>query len=188
MGLLLDQPRLGNVTEGSEEKRVEKPLVKDVVAGLVAGTVGTMVMERVSMALYEYESEEDKKREEELREAMPTVVMVQKLNEQAELGLSDERVQKLGEWAHFGFGVGWGPVYAALERRTQLHPVVLGSLLGTGVWVLFDEGFVPLVKLSPPNKEFPLSTHVRAFLNHLVFGLTIAGVTAVLRGRGTGRG
>jgi hypothetical protein len=46
--------------------------ISDVGIGLIGGYVGTKIMERVSMKLYELESEEDRKREEEVRPGPPS--------------------------------------------------------------------------------------------------------------------
>jgi hypothetical protein len=150
-------------------------LVSDLAIGSAAGLGATVVMEYASSWLYEHvESEAARRREEELRDAMPTVVLARKLHGKLGGGLGDEAVDKLGERLHFGFGAVWGPVYALLRRRTRLSPLKLGLLLGTGVSLAFDEGLTPAAGLSPPNRAFPWQTHARAYVAHLVFGAALA--------------
>jgi len=40
--------------------------------------------------------------------------------------------------------------------------------------IVADELMTPAFGFSAPNLEYPLSTHVRGFLAHLVFGLAVA--------------
>ncbi len=40
--------------------------------------------------------------------------------------------------------------------------------------LLVDEMLVPALGLSPPNRAFPAVTHIRGFLNHLVYGAAAA--------------
>jgi hypothetical protein len=53
--------------------------VSDIGVGIIGGYVGTQVMERVSMKLYELESEEDRKREEEVRPGPPFEIAAKKI-------------------------------------------------------------------------------------------------------------
>jgi uncharacterized membrane protein YagU involved in acid resistance len=152
-------------------------IIGDAAIGAAAGCGASVAMEHASSWLYEHvESPAARDREEQLREAMPTVVMAGRLNHRLGEPLTDDHVQKLGEWLHFGFGTAWGPVYALARRRTEIKPLTLGLLLGAGVSVVFDEGLTPVVGFSPPNRAFPWQTHARAFISHLVFGAAIAGL------------
>ena len=45
------------------------------------------------------------------------------------------------------------------------------------MWLLADEGMTPALGFSAPNRAYPVSTHVRALLAHLVFGAVVAAVT-----------
>jgi uncharacterized membrane protein YagU involved in acid resistance len=78
---------------------------------------------------------------------------------------------------HYGLGMGWGSTYTFLRRWTDLNPVSAGLLSGAAMSLLVDEGMTPLLGFSAPNREYPLSTHLRGFAAHLAFGLGVA-VTA----------
>ncbi len=54
-----------------------------------------------------------------------------------------------------------------------MPPVVAGLLTGLGLWAVFDEGLVPALGFSAPNGAYPLSTHLRGFVGHLAYGLTV---------------
>ncbi len=40
--------------------------------------------------------------------------------------------------------------------------------------LVVDEMLVPALGLSPPNRAFPILTHVRGFVNHLAYGAAVA--------------
>lgn len=166
--------------------------ISDVGIGMIGGYVGTKVMERVSMKLYEMESEEDRKREEEVRPGPPFEIAARKTTEALGIELSDEQLQMLATYGfHYGLGMGWGPTYTFLRRWTDLDPVSAGLLSGAAMSLLVDEGMTPLLGFSAPNRTYPLSTHLRGFVAHLAFGLGVSATAEVLYwlGRnGTGRG
>jgi hypothetical protein len=94
----------------------------DIGAGMIGGYVGTLVLERVSMKLYELEPEEDRRREDEVRPGAPPIIAARKTARLLGLDLSEEAVERLGLYLfHYGLGVSWGhrltPSCAA--RRTS---------------------------------------------------------------------
>ncbi len=156
---------------------------------MIGGYVGTQVMERVSMKLYELEPEEDRKREEEVRPGPPFVIAARKTTESLGIDLSEAHVQTLATYVfHYGLGMGWGPPYALLRRRTNLNPVSAGLLTGAAMSLLVDEGMTPLLGFSAPNRDYPLSTRLRGFAAHLAFGLGVAGTVETIRWLGRNRG
>jgi hypothetical protein len=155
-----------------------RELATDLAVGSASGLGATLTMEYASSWLYGHvESEDARRREEELREAMPTVVMARKANAAFGQPLSANALEKLGTWLHFGFGTAWGPVYAALRSETTIPPLALGAALGSFVSLVFDEGLTPAAGLSPPNRAFPWQTHVRGYLAHLLYGIMLAAFT-----------
>lgn len=145
-----------------------RELVSDIGTGVIGGYVGTQVMERVSMKLRELEPEEDRKREEEIRPGPPFYIAAKKTTEALGIELSEDQLQNLAMYGfHYGLGMGWGPTYTVLRRYT-------GLLSGALMSLVVDEGITPLFGFSAPNKEYPLSTHLRGFVAHLAFGLGVA--------------
>ncbi len=45
--------------------------------------------------------------------------------------------------------------------------------------LIADEIMTPNLGFSAPNRAYPLSTHLRGFAAHLVFGLAVAATTEV---------
>ncbi len=149
--------------------------VADVGIGLIGGYVGTKVMEPVSMKLYELESEETRRREDEVRPGPPYQIAARKTTRLLELQLSDKVVQSLGTYLfHYGLGMSWGAVYTLVRRRTRWNPVATGLGTGAAMSLIVDEGMTPMLGFSAPNSAYPLVTHLRGFVAHLAFGLGAA--------------
>jgi hypothetical protein len=87
-------------------------------------------MEKASTFLYARQSEEARRREEELRQEMPTTVLVRKVADWQEVKLEDEQADRLGMWVHYGFGAAGGPVAVVLAKTTPIGP--LGGRTGGG--------------------------------------------------------
>jgi len=85
-------------------------------------------------------------------------------------------VEQAGLVFHYGLGMSWGAVYTLLRRLTLLPPPVAGLVTGASLSLLIDEGLTPLLGFSAPNRAYPLVTHLRGFVAHLVYGLRVAGV------------
>lgn len=153
----------------------------DVGIGLIGDYVGTKVMEQTSMKLYELESEQTRKKEEEVRLGDPYMIAAEKMTEALGIELSEDGLQKLAIYGfHYGLGMGWGPTYTFLRRWTDLNPVLVGLLSGAAMSLLVDEGTTPLMGFSAPNRDYPLTTHLRGFVAHLVFGLGVAATAETL--------
>jgi len=88
----------------------------------------------------------------------------------------------LGKAIHFGIGMTWGPVYGLLRRRGSLGPFGAALASGAAMSLILDEGVVPALVLSAPNRDYPVFTHARGFLAHLIYG-----VAAALAAEGLGR-
>ena len=152
-------------------------LLTDLALTPVAGYVGTKVMEPVSSKLYELESEQDRKRGDEVRPGMPYAIAARKAANLLGLTLTDKQHERLALAFHYGLAVQWAPLYPLLRRRTALGPVAAGLATGAAMSLVADEMMTPALGFSAPNRTYPLSTHLRGFVAHLVFGLGIAATT-----------
>jgi hypothetical protein len=50
---------------------------------------------------------------------------------------------------------------------------VAGLVTGASLSLLINEGLTPLLGFSAPNRAYPLVTHLRGFVAHLVYGLGV---------------
>ncbi len=164
--------------------------IADVGIGLIGGYVGTKVMERASMTLYQWESEEARRQEDAVRPGPPYELAARKITGLLGLRLSDQQIQTVGTVLfHYGLGMSWGPVYTRLRRRTGLNPVAAGLGTGAAMSLIVDEGLTPVLGFSAPNRAYPLVTHLRGVLAHLVFGLGVAATAETITWLGrTARG
>jgi hypothetical protein len=106
-------------------------IIGDAAIGIAAGYGASVSMEHASSWLYEHvESPAAREREQRLRRAMPTVVMTGKLNDRLGEPLTNERVQKLGELLHFGFGTAWAHARAFISRLVFRSSAVRRHLNG----------------------------------------------------------
>jgi hypothetical protein len=152
-------------------------LIKDGAIAVVAGYVGTKVMEPVSQKLYELESEQARAREDEVRPGPPPRVAAEKTAALLGLEPSEERLRVGSLFFHYGLAVSWAPLYQLLRRRTGLNPVAAGLGTGAAMSVVADEIMAPALGFTAPNRAYPVVTHVRGVVAHLVFGLAVAAVT-----------
>lgn len=93
---------------------------------------------------------------------------------------SDEK-KIAGPAVHYALGTGVGGLYGAVA---EVVPEVTGGVglpFGVAFWLVVDETAVPVLGLSKPPNEYPVSTHIYALASHLVYGLTAEGVRRGLR-------
>jgi putative membrane protein len=86
-----------------------------------------------------------------------------------------------GAAVHYAFGTATGGLYGAVAELAPEVTTGMGLPFGAAFWLVADETAVPLLGLSKPPTEYPVSTHVYAFASHLVYGLTAEIVRRTLR-------
>jgi len=123
--------------------------------------------------LYEMAPEADKEREKAVSPGVAYTVAARKTAALVGVSLTEGKATVVGSAYHYLMGLGWAPVYVLLRRAFRLPAPGAGLLTGLGLWAGFDEGLVPRLGFSAPNRAYPLSTHLRGLLGHLSYGLTI---------------
>lgn len=150
-------------------------------AGLIGGYVGTRVMEPVAMKLYAMESESARQQEERVSLGVPYDIAARKTTELLGLRLDDQQLKTVGKlFFHYGLGASWGALTALFQRGTGINPLLAGAVSGTVMWIVVDEGMTPAFGFSAPDSAYPPVTHLRAFVSHLVFGVTAAMTASTL--------
>ncbi len=149
---------------------------KDVLIGAVGGLIGTVVLERISSKLYEWEDEQARKKEDELRkDGDPPMQLAKRVSDDVlRLNLPEDKKGKLAMGIHYGFGAMAGALFGAVAPRAPFLSAGLGTLYGTLFWLLGDEIGVPVMGLSKPSQDYPWQTHVRAWAAHLGYGAAVA--------------
>jgi len=145
-------------------------VLTDAVLSTAAGYLATKVMEPVSMKLYDLEPARCGPARTQPGPGMPARVAAQKLTQRVGLHLSDARLDRLSLVLHYGLAIQWAPRYALLRRRRNLNPITAGLATGAAMSIIADELITPAFGFSAPNLDYPLLTHLRGFIAHLVFG------------------
>jgi uncharacterized protein DUF1440 len=86
--------------------------------------------------------------------------------------LREHEKKTAGAAVHYAFGTATGGLYGAIAEFAPEVTIGAGLPFGASFWLVADETAVPLLGLSKPPTEYPVSTHVYALVSHLVYGLT----------------
>lgn len=148
--------------------------------GAAAGYVALGVMDLVTSRLYALAPVADKEREKAVSPGVAYTVAARKTAALVGSSLTESEATLVGSIYHYLMGLGWAPVYILLRRAIRLPAPPAGLITGLGLWAVFDEGLVPALGFSAPNRAYPPSTHLRGFLGHLSYGLTIMTVVEAI--------
>ena len=151
---------------------MEKSLTKEIALGTGAAYAATKVMDRVTTAFLEQQSEASKQREQELQEEPAYAKAAEKLAEVRGRKLDTQDARQIGGWLHLGLGLSGGLVAGFLSAR-GMNPFGAGIVTGLGMWILVDEGANAVFGLTPPAPAYPRETHIRGLLGHLTYGAVL---------------
>ncbi len=161
-------------------------VAEDLAVAAVAGYLATKAKEPVSMKLYELESEQAKAREDAARHGPPSESAARKITAALGLDLHGAALDRASLVMHYGLALSWSPLYVVLRRGRRTDPLPAGLVTGAAMSLIADEAMTPLLGFSAANRAYPLVTHLRGFVAHLVFGLAVAATTEAawaVRGR-----
>jgi uncharacterized membrane protein YagU involved in acid resistance len=149
-----------------------------IAVGVGAGLIATRVNDHAQRVLYRITPERERAREPD---SEPTSLVAARKTADA-LGLDCDRreLSRLKRTIHYGLGGAWGIVYGLLRRHSRMTPVGAGVVTGATLSLVVDEALCPAMGLSRPSDHYPVSTHLRGFVTHLVFGLALAASAEVL--------
>ncbi len=159
-----------------------RDVVSGAAAGVVGGYVGTKVMQPVTTKLRELAPEADKEREKAVSPGPPYRIGAQKAAALVGVKLDEKQLETAASAMPYTVGIAGGLLYVALRRVARMNPVMAAVASGMALFFAVDEGLTPTLGLSAPNNMYPLSTHLRGFLGHLVYGAGVAVTADVLMG------
>jgi hypothetical protein len=148
---------------------MERSLTREVLLGTGAALAATNVMDRVTTAYQERQSEMSKRRERELQEEPAYAKAAEKLAEVWGKRIDQEEAEQLGQRLHLGLGVSGGVIAGFLAAR-GMNPLGAGILTGLGIWLVVDEGANAVLGFTPAAPAYPRETHIRGLLGHLAYG------------------
>ena len=152
-----------------------QPLLVDIAVGLLAGLIATKVTDLAQGPLRRATPEGTKRREAKVSPGpSSSQVAARRIAEHLGRPLDEWRLRPVARAVHHGLGMAWGPVYCVLRRHGGMRPLGAGLVAGASLSLVVDEGLTPALGLCAPNRDYPVATHVRGFLAHLVWGAAAA--------------
>ena len=151
----------------------KRALLTDVGRGALAGAGATWLMDLVTTGLLEGQPAAVTAREESARPNGKGAVanLVDGLEAQLGLSLSEKQRALAMEIIHYGLGVVPGALYAVLRRRLPVVGAGRGLAYGLLLWAVNDEYLNTALGLAGPFDAYPLETHWRGLLGHAVLGV-----------------
>ena len=161
-------------------------LGKGILAGVVAGLAASWTMDRfqdVWLALAPPDQGgSETQPQADAADENATVKAASAISQRVfNHSLAPAEKKLAGPAVHYAVGAASGAVYAATAEFVPKVTSGFGMLFGAALWLTVDEGAVPLLGLAKGPTEYPPSTHIYAFVSHLVFGATAEGVRRLLR-------
>ena len=157
-------------------------VLKGLAAGILGGLVASWVMDKFQYAWMEMASSSSQSDQNQDNSEPATVksaeIVSQKLFDHQ---LTKDEKKIAGDAVHYATGGASAAVYGIAAEFVPEVTAGAGLPFGTAVWLLVDEGAVPLLHLSKGPTEYPLSTHLYALASHFVYGVTTEVVRRTLR-------
>ena len=154
----------------------------DAARGALAGAVGTWLMDLVTTGLLEGQSRETTRREEAARPNGKGSVenLVDRIEKMSGRPFDPRQRTMLTQVIHYGLGVAPGALYGALRHRVPLLGAGRGLVYGLVLWAVNDEYANTALGLAGPFGAYPLQTHWRGLVGHVVLGMaTDSGIDAL---------
>ena len=170
----------------------ERAVLKGLAARMIGGLIASWVMDqfqrvwiKASEALPNSDAnisnESSSPAQNEVQE--PATILAAKAVSENIFGheLKENEKKVGGNLVHYTVGSTSGAIYGAAAELTPKTTAGAGIPFGTALWLVVDEGAVPLLGLSKGPAEYPPSTHIYALASHFVFGLTTEMIRRALR-------
>ena len=149
----------------------------NIWVGALVGYVASRTMDAATTRFYALQSEESKRREEELAPGGTLVQFGKQLGTAVGRDLSQEDAARVGLAAHRTLGVTYGIVANSLARRGR-RPLFAGLAVGSAAWMVVDEGTA-----LPTFTSYPVASHVRGVVGHGTFGLAAGALLSLIHPR-----
>ena len=148
-------------------------LLWKVARGAVAGAIGTWVMDRVTTAMYERESAEERAQEEAAwPNGKPSVPNLVDLGSRITgVRFNPQALPAVEEATHYLLGIGPGVLYALLRHRVPGLGAGRGLAYGLLLFAVNDELLNTALGLAGPPGAYPLTAHVRGLAGHVTLGV-----------------
>lgn len=148
-------------------------VMRDAFRGALAGAAAVWLMDLVTTQMLDRQSPEVTQREEAARpNGKPALInLIERLEAEYEVELSDQQRDSLVQLLHFGLGVFPGALYGALRSRVPLIGAANGLFYGLLSYAVNDEYLNSRLGLAGPFGAYPVETHWRGLVGHAVLGV-----------------
>lgn len=168
-------------------RKSEPQLLKGLAAGMIGGLVASWVMDEFQYAWIKVTSSNREPLQQDASDQShdeePATVKAAQIVSAKIFGhqLAENEKEMAGAAVHYATGGTSGAVFGVAAELAPEVTAAAGIPFGTAVWLVVDEGAVPLLGLSKGPTAYPISSHVYALASHFVFGLTTEVVRRALR-------
>jgi uncharacterized membrane protein YagU involved in acid resistance len=141
-----------------------------LLIGVAAGLVGNVVAGRVNEVLSQYVSEDQKRREKEVREAPPHETAGPRIAQKISGKDLSEQAWKRAQMAFtLAYGAGFGLLYAVARRRMAWTARLVGLPFGVAFFGFCDGLMAVRLGLTPPPHRLPWQPNLKELGNHLTW-------------------
>lgn len=176
------------------EQHLESNAWKGLLAGIVGGFAASVVMNLYQKSICKYITGDIRSHgAQSLQKGSPDHGAGKMLKEKGKENSEDDAAERLtnvasvglfdheltarekeigGTLFHYGYGISMGAVYGVAAEISDKATIGAGMPYGFLIWLVADEGVVPLLGLSKSAEDYPFSVHVGACSSHIVYGLT----------------
>lgn len=165
---------------------VDRSVVLDAAIGLAAGCVATKVTDLAQPSLSKATPESEKAREPEMPAGGSAMSAACKAVDLADVNAGQCELKTLRTVIHYGLGASWGLLYVFLRRNSGMSALGAGVVNGTALSLIIDEMVNPALNITPEASAYPMSSHLRGLVAHLIFGAAVAAASEVLHLATTG--
>jgi hypothetical protein len=144
----------------------------DAVRGAIAGGAAVWLMDLVTTGLLDQQSEATTQREAAARPNGKGSVanLVDLLADRFDLQLDGAAKGRMAGVFHYGLGIVPGAIYGAARGRVPMVGAWRGLGYGAILFAANDEWLNTELGLAGPPSAYPVQTHLRGLVGHLVLG------------------
>ena len=162
---------------------------KGLVAGLAGGAVASFLMNQFQELMADDDGREQSHGAQSLQPNGHSSIdddATERLADRAAKLITKKRLNRrekhnAGKIVHYAYGTLMGGAYGLATEYRRQPSVKSGMAFGSSAWAFGDEVAVPLLGLSKGLGGYPVSTHIRSFGSHMVYGFTTEVVRRSLR-------
>jgi hypothetical protein len=173
--------------------RVQQTPLGALARGAVAGVVGIAAMDLVQFARYRRGGGNDRLLAWEFSAGLkdweqapaPAQIGRRVVEGVFQRQLPPQRAALVNNLTHWGYGIAWGGLFGLVAGSLRAPKVRHGLALGATVW-MSSYVLLPLAGLYRPIWEYDTKVLAKDLGDHLVYGVSAAGVNLLLGGRHAG--